>query len=133
MGDRENTKITQLIDALMTRVEAAADDEDWKESEGWVGKWVIVGNPNIEKVYVIKGRRFVETGPQPEYTGTVEMSEDTFLDIVAGSLQGRGEQVFVEKYRKAAIRYRGDQWIVDSERFKKVLSRVSVMPIRSGR
>jgi len=61
------------------------------------------------------------------------MSEDTFLDLVEGALHGRGEDVFAQKYASRAIRYRGDQWIVDSERFRKVLKRLSGIPIRSLR
>jgi len=75
--------------------------------------------------------KFHPSDEQEEYTGQVEMSEDTFLDLVDAALRGKGEEMFVDKYRKAAIRYRGDQWIVDSERFRKVLKRLSGIPLRS--
>jgi len=131
MGTGQNTKIGKLVDILMGRVAEVADDEDWKESDGWIGKWTIVGEQNIERVYAIRDGKFHASDEQEEYTGQVEMSEDTFLDLVDAALRGKGEDMFVDKYRKAAIRYRGDQWIVDSERFRKVLRRLSGIPLRS--
>ena len=131
MGTGKVSKIGRLVDILMGRVAEVADDEDWKESDGWIGKWTIVGEQNIERVYAIRDGKFHASGEQEEYTGQVEMSEDTFLDLVDAALRGKGEDMFVDKYRKAAIRYRGDQWIVDSERFRKVLRRLSGIPLRS--
>ena len=58
------------------------------------------------------------------------MSDDTFLDLIDGAMKGHGEQTFAEKYAKHAIRYQGDQWVVDSERFRKVLKRIGSTPIR---
>jgi len=131
MGTGKVSKIGRLVDILMGRVAEVADDEDWKESDGWIGKWTIVGEQNIERVYAIRDGKFHASDEQEEYTGQVEMSEDTFLDLVDAALRGKGEDMFVDKYRKAAIRYRGDQWIVDSERFRKVLRRLSGIPLRS--
>ena len=133
MGTGETSKIGKLVDNLMSRVADVADDEDLKESDGWVGKWTIYGKNNITRVYAIREGKFYPIGEQEEYTGQVEMSEDTFLDLVDAALYGEGEEMFVDKYRSAAIRYRGDHWIVDSERFRKVLKRLSGIPIRSLR
>lgn len=130
MGNRENSKISQLVDFLMTKVAEVADGEDWEESDGWVGKWTIIGDSNITKIYAIKDGKFSPTEEHEVYTGQVEMSDDTFLDLVDGALKGKGEEVFARKYAARAIRYRGDQWIVDSERFRKVLKRLSTIPIR---
>jgi len=124
------TKISRLVDFLMEQVAAVADDDDWKEADGWIGKWVIHGENEIERVYSIRNGKFSLITDVDEYTGQVEMSEDTFLDLVDGALRGRGEDVFSQKYAARAIRYRGDQWIVDSERFRKVLKRLSGIPIR---
>lgn len=133
MGTGETSKIGKLVDILMSRVANVADEEDWKESDGWVGKWTIYGENNITRVYSIREGKFYHSEEQEEYTGQVEMSEDTFLDLVDASLHGKGEDMFIDKYRRAAIRYRGDHWIVDSERFRKVLRRLSGIPIRSLR
>jgi hypothetical protein len=131
MGDRQISKIAQLVDFLMKKVSEVADDDDWKESDGWIGKWTIVGGAGITRIYAIHGGKFHPIGPQESYTGEVEMSEDTFLDLMEGALHGHGEDVFAQKYAKHAIRYKGDQWIVDSERFRKVLRRLGAHPIRS--
>lgn len=133
MGTGETSKIGQLVDKMMNQVAQVADEEDWKESDGWIGKWTIYGENNITRIYSISNGKFYRIGEQEEYTGQVEMSEDTFLDLVGAALKGRGEELFVDKYRTAAIRYRGDQWIVDSERFRKVLKRLGGIPIRSLR
>jgi len=131
MADRESSKIGRLVDILMGKVAEVADDDDWKESDGWIGKWTVYGDESVTRIYAIKDGKFYQTGEQVEYTGQVEMSEDTFLDLVEGALHGRGDDVFAQKYAARAIRYRGDQWIVDSERFRKVLRRISGIPIRS--
>lgn len=133
MATGQGSKIAKLVDILMAQVAEVADDEDWKESDGWVGKWTIVGENNITRIYAIRNGKFYPASEQEEYTGQVEMSEDTFLDLVEGALHGRGEDVFAQKYAARAIRYRGDQWIVDSERFRKVLKRLRGIPIRSLR
>lgn len=133
MASGSISKIEQLVDFLMSKIAEVADDEDWKESDGWVGKWTIIGDQDITKIYAIRGGKFYPTGEHEQYTGQVEMSEDTFLDLVDGALKGRGEDVFARKYASRAIRYRGDQWIVDSERFRKVLRRIAASPLRSLR
>ncbi len=130
MAAGENSKIGQLVDHLMGKISEVADEEDWKESDGWIGKWKIVGPQGITRIYEIHHGHFHPTTPRPTYTGEVEMSEDTFLDLMDAALKGRGEDTFAQKYALHAIRYRGDQWIVDSERFRKVLKRLGAVPIR---
>lgn len=133
MVSEQGSKIGKLIDLLMSSVAEVADDEDWKESDGWIGKWTICGENNIERIYAVRDGKFCPMEVSEEYTGQVEMSEDTFLDLVEGALKGRGEGIFAQKYAARAIRYRGDQWIVDSERFRKVLKRLRGVTIRSLR
>lgn len=133
MGTGQVSKIEQLVDFLMSKVAEVADDEDWQEADGWIGKWKIYGENDITKVYAVQHGKFQTIGEQETYTGQVEMSEDTFLDLVDGAVHGRGEDVFARKYASRAIRYRGDQWIVDSERFRKVLKRIGSLPLRSKR
>lgn len=133
MASGQVSKIERLVDFLMSKVAEVADDEDWKESDGWVGKWTILGPSGITKIYEIRNGRFHPTSEQEFYTGQVEMSEDTFLDLVDGAFHGRGDDVFARKYATRAIRYRGDQWVVDSERFRKVLRRIGSIPLRSLR
>jgi len=114
----------------MRKVEEVADEEDWQESDGWVGKWTILGQQNFSSIYEIRNGRFYPTAERQEYTGQVEMSEDTFIDLVAGAVDGHGEDVFANKYAKRAIRYTGKQWVVDSERFRKVLRRLRSAEMR---
>jgi len=133
MAAGESSKIGRLVDILMGKVAEVADEEDWKESDGWIGKWTICGKNDITRIYAIRNGKFYPIGEQEKYTGQIEMSEDTFLDLVESALHGKGEDVFARKYAARAIRYRGDQWIVDSERFRKVLKRISGIPIRSLR
>ncbi len=130
MAAQQVSNIGKLVDFLMGKVAEIADTDDWKEADGWVGKWTIVGDKNLTRVYAIKDGQFNIVGPQQIYTGEVEMSEDTFLDLMDAALKGRGEQMFADKYAKHAIRYRGEQWVVDSERFRKVLKRLGNIPIR---
>jgi len=128
MATGQRSKVEELVDYMMEKLAEVADDEDWEEADGWVGKWTIVGERNITKVYEIRGSKFYPAGEQDEYTGQVDMSVDTFIDLVYAAQHGRGEDCFVDKYATRAIRYRGDQWIVDSERFRKVLRRLDMTP-----
>lgn len=131
MADEENSNIARLVDYLMKKVQEVADDDDWKESDGWVGKWTILGDKGITRIYEIHDGKFYPSTERQHYTGEVEMSEDTFLDLMDGALKGQGEKVFAEKYAHHHIRYRGERWVVDSERFRKVLRRLGKQPLRS--
>jgi len=133
MASGEVSNVEKILEKMMNQVAEVADSEDWKEADGWVGKWTIIGENNITKIYSIREGKFFMVGEQEVYTGEVEMSEDTFLDLIEGALHGEGEEVFAQKYAARAIRYRGEQWIVDSERFRKVLKRLSGKPRRSLR
>ena len=130
MGSGQGSKVEQLIDHFINQLSEVADDEDWQEADGWVGKWTILGGNegDISRVYEIRDGRFSTTTPRQVYTGEVKMSQDTFLDIVAAALHGKGEEAFAEKYGKSRIRYEGEQWLVDSERFRKVLRRMGRVP-----
>ena len=132
MASGATAKIEGLINVLMAKVAEVAEEEDWKEADGWVGRWKITGDgeEDVERVYEIRDGCFLPSNPQQHYTGEVEMSADTFVDLVDAALHGRGEDVFAVKYAKKAIRYRGEQWVVDSERFRKVLRRLSLLRVR---
>ncbi len=131
MAAEGNSKIALLVEKFMEQVSQVTDDADWNESDGWVGKWTI-GSTGL--VYEITGGKFrpiLKPDPKQKYTGEVQMSEDTFLDLMEAAFNQRGEDEFARKYAKKASRYKGEKWIVDSERFRKVLKRLSVVPIRS--
>jgi hypothetical protein len=130
MADKQNSNVKRLVTYLMGKIAEVADEEDWKESDGWVGKWTIIGEHDTTLIYEIKNGKFNPTAEHAEYTGEVEMSEDTFLDLVEGALSGHGEDTFAQKYAKRAIRYTGSQWVVDSERFRKVLRRIGSEQVR---
>ncbi len=130
MGTGQGSQIARLIDHFLGRLAEVADEDDWKESEGWIGKWTIIGPLGITRVYEIRNGKFYPSTEQTTFTGEVEMSEDTFLDLIDAALHGKGEDIFAQKYARHAIRYRGDQWVVDSERFRKVLRRLGKESLR---
>ena len=130
MGPGETSKIAQLVDHFIERLSEVAEDEDWKESEGWVGKWTILGPHGITRILEIRKGKFYPIPEQPNYKGQVEMSEDTFIDLMAAALKGHGEEVFAKKYARYHIRYLGESWLVDSERFRKALRGLGGVPIR---
>lgn len=126
MGSGEASKIEKTVDLLLSKMAGVTDDSDWVEADGWVGKWIITGDGGMEKVYEIRGGKFhttYERDPR-EYRAEVTMSVDTFLDLAAAALDGNGEDVFMKKFRNSAIRYRGDSWMADSERFRKLFQRL---------
>lgn len=116
------SSVERLVDYFISKLSEVADEADWREADGWVAKWTITGR--VTKIYEVRNGKFSPIDPQDTYTGEVEMSEDTFIDLMKGTMDGKGEEVFAEKYAKSHIRYRGDQWIVDSERFRKMLKRL---------
>lgn len=132
MAPSEITKIEKLVDFLLTKVAEVAEEDDWQEADGWVGKWIIVGEGGFQKAYEIREGKFYPTQERDpsEYKGEVTMSVDTFLDLLDAALHGKGEDCFMSKYKTSAIRYRGDGWIVDSERFRKVLKRLGNVGMR---
>lgn len=132
MAPGEVSKIEKLVDFLLEKVAAVTDDDDWIEADGWVGKWIIVGEGGVQKIYEIKDGKFNPTHERDfsEYKGEVTMSVDTFLDLIDAAIHGKGEEVFLAKYRSSAIRYRGEGWIVDSERFRKILRRLGNVGVR---
>ncbi len=132
MAPGEISKIERLVDFLLSKVAEVAENDDWQEADGWIGKWVIIGEGGFQKVYEIKDGKFhpIQAREDNEYKGEVTMSVDTFLDLLDAALHGRGEDCFMSKYKTDAIRYRGDGWIVDSERFRKVLKRLGKAGIK---
>lgn len=136
MADQQNSNIKKLVNYFMKKIQEVADEEDWAEADGWVGKWTIVKDinhpvspDNTVMIYEIANGEFKPTSEKTTYTGEVVMSEDTFLDLVEGALAGHGEDTFAEKYAHRHIRYIGSQWVVDSERFRKVLRRIGAAKV----
>ena len=126
--DRGNPRIARLVDRFMAEVEQAAGDDDWTESDGWVGRIVLWdGEEKQTYVYQIKDGKMEPTEFQGPFVATVSMSVDTFLDLIDSALSGvpgRAELVFERKYAARHIAYEGERWIVDSERFRKVFRRI---------
>jgi hypothetical protein len=126
--ERRNPRIAQLVDRFMAEVERVADDEDWRESDGWVGKMVLWdGKGKQTYVYEIRDGKMRATDSKGPFVATITMSVDTFLDLIdsaLGDVSGRAELVFERKYAARHIAYEGERWIVDSERFRKVFRRM---------
>lgn len=119
MGNQSDSKVDRLINHFLEKMSEQADPSDWKEADGWVGKWTITGKTT--RSYEVRGGRLCPTTEQESYTGQVEMSEDTFIDLIQAAMRGNIEEVFAQKYGRSHIIYKGEQWIVDSERFRKIL------------
>jgi hypothetical protein len=120
------SSVEELVQWFLSQVDAAADDEDWAESDGWVGKMVLTASNEGPRVYVYEirdGKMHPSNSPGP-YIATMTMSIDSFLDIVKAATRGQGERAFQEKYAGRHIVYQGGRWIVDSERFRKVFRRL---------
>ncbi len=117
--------VSALMDEFMLGVEASADEEDWAESDNWVGRIVLKRQEKDEEhVYHILDGKMTRSDSKGPYVASIIMSVDTFLSIMDSALKGRGEQMWVRQYGAGHIVYQGDHWVVDSERFRKVLSRM---------
>ncbi len=132
MADHRGIKINLIVQQFMKRVEEVADDEDWAESDGWLGKMVITMEEDEEGkhedetyVYEIRDGKMQLTTSAGPFVATMKMSRKTFLDILTAAFEGRGEEVFMERYGARHVAYDGGFWIVDSERFRKVFRRMA--------
>lgn len=124
--------ITYVVRKFMEQVEQVADDEDWAESDGWLGKMVIT-RPNEGDeafVYEIKDGKMSLTVSGGPFTAVMKMSEKTFLDIIDAALGGQGEEMFMRKYAARHVAYDGAFWVVDSERFRKVFKRLAAANVK---
>ena len=136
-GPGQRPRIAHLVDRFMQQVELAADDEDWRESDGWVGRMVLK-DPKGDQAYVyrIKDGKMVAADSQGPFVATIIMSVDTLLDLVDSALNrppGMAEDIFQRKYAQRYIAYQGERWIVDSERFRKVFRRLGAAGRKEGR
>lgn len=124
---RQSKRIKFLVDQFMKKVETVADDDDWAETDGWLGKMVLT-DPSGDQTYVyqIKDGKMTEVAQDgQELTATMTMSIDTFLDLIEGAMDGQGGEVFRKKYGMRHIQYSGKTWLADSERFGRVFNRMA--------
>jgi hypothetical protein len=123
----EMSYVEKLVFRFMEEVEQVADHELWAESDGWVGKMVLTDSLRGDRVYVyeIKDGKMTPSNSPGPFVGTMTMSEETFLDLITAATSGTGEVVFQRKYAGRHLHYQGDQWLVDSERFRKVFRRLA--------
>ena len=134
-------KINAIVSRFMKRVAQVADDEDWAESDGWLGKMVIwmeddpdgTKHPDETYVYAIRDGKMQLTTSRGPFVATMRMSRKTFLDILTAAFEGKGEEVFMEKYGAHHVAYDGGFWIVDSERFRKVFRRMGATKTAGAR
>ncbi len=124
---KRNPTVALLVDRFMRRVEEVADDGDWAESDGWVGRMVLRDKDGDQVyVYAVKdGEMRKTTSSSGPFVATTTMSVKTFLDLMQAAVgKGSVEAVFQVAYGAGRIEYEGKRWIVDSERFRKVFRRL---------
>jgi len=126
--EQKNPRIAQLVDRFMAQVQLAADGDDWKEADGWVGRMVLWDSKGKQTyIYEIREGRMQPTSSKGPFVATITLSVDTFLDLIDAALSGiagKAELTFERKYAARHIVYEGERWIVDSERFRKVFRRM---------
>ncbi len=125
----KSTRIAMLVARFMAEVERVADAEDWKESDGWVGRILLQegeGEGQQSYVYEIRDGKMHESDSEGPFVATIRMWVVTFLDLIEAALAHQGEAVFEAEYAAGHISYDGERWIVDSERFREVFKRLGV-------
>lgn len=123
---RQSSSIKRLIETFMKEVSDYADEEDWQESDGWVGKMVIKTTDGDEEyIYRVSAGRMEPTTSNGPYVAVMTMYDRTLIELIETALTGRDvEAKFAEKYAARHISYQGDRWVVDTERFRKVFKRL---------
>lgn len=131
IGTAHSSKIEALVDRFMRQVASGTDDEDWREADGWVGQLVLTDTKGAYVyTYVVQNGKMERSESRGPFVGVVTMSTDTFLDLLDAAFKGRAGIVFERKYAGRHIRYQGERWIVDSERFGKVFRRLGAARVR---
>lgn len=131
-SEKSSSNIGRLVDQFMKMAEEVATGDDWKESDGWVGKMVLV-RPNDrreEYVYKVENGRMTRTDSEGPFVAVITMSTTTFVKLLEAAFDGRAEEEFEEKYARRHIEYEGARWIVDSERFRLVFKRMGEISIK---
>lgn len=124
---KQNPKIARLVGQFMAQVEEVAENDDWVESDGWLGKMVLKDDEGDQTyVYQIRDGKMQPTVSEGPFVAVMTMYVKTFMDLIEVALKGGDtEMVFAQKYAGRHITYAGETWIVDSERFRKVFKRLS--------
>ena len=129
MDSGKTGHVGRLVDRFMALVTEVADGGDWAESDGWVGKMVLITAKGEQQyIYRVQDGKMTPTDSPGPYVAVMTMSTETFLDLIESAFEGTAEEVFEEKYARRHIDYRGERWIVDSERFRKVFKRIGRIP-----
>ena len=81
---RQSSMVAQLVDRFMAKVEEVADDDDWRESDGWVGRMILKDPDKGDQpyVYAIKEGKMVRTNSQGPFVATMPVSVVPFLDLI---------------------------------------------------
>lgn len=155
---KKSSRVELLVNQFMARVTEVAESDDWLESDGWLGRIILLEEDGRQVyTYAINKGKLETVTSQGPFVATITMGIDSFLDLIDSALSGQvacptcnrpvarnrvcsscqervpewadgwAERVFENKYRLGlprGIRYEGDRWIVDSERFRKVFKRM---------
>lgn len=80
------SQVDSLVNSFMKKVGEVADNEDWAESDGWVGQIVIV-YPDRDSVhtYAIRDGTFLPSDSEGPFVAVVRMSVDTFIDLMTAA------------------------------------------------
>lgn len=117
--------VAALMDAFMLHVEAGTEDDDWEDTDNWLGRVTLKRQEGDQTfIYHVMDGKMVRTQSDGPYIASIVMSVQTFLDIMEAALQGKGEDMWVDKYGAGRIVFQGDRWVADSERFRKILRRM---------
>ncbi len=117
--------VAALMDAFMLQVEAGTQDDDWEDTDDWIGRVILKRQEGEQTfIYHVTDGKMVRTQSDGPYIASILMSVQTFLDLMDAALQGKGEDMWVSRYGAGRIVFQGDRWVADSERFRKILRRM---------
>jgi hypothetical protein len=114
-----------MEDRFIAEMIRVVDNEDWRNSDGWVAQLVLWGDEGKQTyVYELRDGKLGASESEGPFVATVTMSVDTLLDLVDAALFGKAELGAERKYAARRIAYEGERWIVDSERVRKIFRRM---------
>jgi len=107
--------VKRLLDKLLSLQDEIGDEKlkfYMREGEGKAGLLEIYGpDGGAYSFKVVRGK--IVPASDENYNTLISMSEDTFLDILAGDM------TLDEAWAKGLVRFEGKNWLYDAQRFKE--------------
>ncbi len=79
--------VAALMDEFMLHVAASAEDDDWEDTDDWIGRVTLKRQEGDQDfIYYVQDGKMVRTQSEGPYIASILMTVDTFLDVMDAAL-----------------------------------------------